>query len=113
MTPRNNVMMSQGQAMTTNASGTMGQPGQPRMVMTGGQRIMMSINMTQQVRMQQSQGTRGPQAMQQRLQYVRMQGGVQPGGPQRMVGAGPGGSGMNNGLRQQQQQPGMMSGANN
>jgi len=120
MTPGNNVMMSQGQGMTMNVSGTMSQPGQPGMVMTGGQRMMMTPNMTQQVRMQQSQGIRGPQQielsqqMQQKLQYVRMQGGVQPGGPQRMMGAGPDGSGMNPGLRQiLQQQPGMMSGANN
>merc|ERR1719402_1312438 len=103
MTPGNNVMMSQGQGMTMNVS-----------------RMMMTPNMTQQVRMQQSQGIRGPQQieltqqMQQKLQYVRMQGGVQPGGPQRMMGAGPDGSGMNPGLRQiLQQQPGMMSGANN
>ena len=49
MTPRNNVMMSQGQGMTMNVSGTMSQPGQPGMVMTGGQRMMMTPNMTQQV----------------------------------------------------------------
>ena len=49
MTPGNHVMMSQGQGMTMNVSGTISQPGQPGMVMTGGQRMMMIPNMTQQV----------------------------------------------------------------